>query len=68
MIPDDKIIYVRYDIGVTGDNCGLGISYFNRYVTYDADKKVRQPSFKVPLAVGINRYEGTETPKEIWVA
>lgn len=61
-IPPDKIIYVRYDIGVTGDNTGLAIAYFDKWKVYDANKIVRQPIIKVPLAVGINRYEGMETP------
>jgi hypothetical protein len=70
-IPRDKIIFIRYDIGVTGDNCGLAIAYFDKwYVLKDlaaADKfssprEVRFPIIDIPLAVGINRYEGTETP------
>lgn len=61
-IPPNKIIYIRYDIGVTGDNTGLAIAYFDKFKIYDSDKKVRQPMIEIPLAVGINRYEDEETP------
>lgn len=62
LIPRDKIIFIRFDIGVVSDNTGLAIGYFDKWVTYDTDKKVRQPRIVVPLAVGINRFEGQETP------
>jgi hypothetical protein len=61
-IPDDKIIYVRYDIGVTGDNTGIAICYFDKWKVYDSDRNIRQPILIVPLAVGLNRFEGQETP------
>ena len=59
-IPRDKIIFIRYDIGVTGDNTGLAISYFDKWKIYDGTTKM--PIIIVPLAVGINRYDGQETP------
>lgn len=61
-IPDDKIIYIRYDLGTVSDNTGLAICYFDKWRIYDADKKIRQPELVLPLAVGINRYDGQETP------
>jgi hypothetical protein len=70
-IPRDKIIFIRYDIGVTGDNCGLAIAYFDKWYVlkdlaaadkFSSPKEVRFPIINIPLAVGINRYEGTETP------
>lgn len=60
-IPDDKIIFPRYDIGVTGDNAGLAITYFDKYKFYDATKKVRQPIYKTPLAVALSRLQNQET-------
>lgn len=59
-IPRDKIIFIRYDIGVTGDNTGLAVSYFDKWKVYDGTTKM--PVIIVPLAVGINRYDGQETP------
>lgn len=61
-IPDDKIIYIRYDVGITGDNTGLAIAYFDSWKTYNFSKNLKQPRLIIPLAVGINRYEGSETP------
>jgi hypothetical protein len=61
-IPKDRIIFIRFDIGVTRDNTGLAITYFNKWKVYDQDKKIRLPDINVPLAVGINRFEGDETP------
>lgn len=62
-IPADKIVFIRYDIGVTGDNCGLALGYFDKWRYYDGlESKVKQPLINIPLAVGINRYNGQETP------
>lgn len=61
-IPPDRIIFIRYDIGVTGDNTGLAIAYFNRWKWYDRSKNLKQPIITLPLAVGINRFEDQETP------
>jgi hypothetical protein len=65
-IPTDRILYIHYDIGVTGDNTGLAITYFDHWNYYDrVDEKGRRfklPYFKVPVAIGINRYQGQETP------
>lgn len=60
-IPRDKIIFIRSDIGVVKDNMGLAIAYFDKWEIYN-DKNMKLPHVKVPLAVGINRYEGQETP------
>jgi len=61
-IPPDRIIYIRYDIGVVRDYAGIAIEYFNKWKVYDADQKIRQPDIICPLAVAISRFEGTETP------
>lgn len=58
-IPKDRIIYIHYDIGVTGDNTGLAISYFENWRTING---VKRPIIKTPLCIGINRYEDQETP------
>ena len=62
-IPTDRILYIHYDIGVTGDNCGLSIAYFEKWKFFNnSEGGVRQPLIKVPVAVAINRYEDQETP------
>lgn len=63
-IPDDKIIYLHYDIGVVGDNTGLALAYFDKWNYFDKvdGSKFRLPSIIVPMAVGLNRYEDQETP------
>lgn len=60
-IPRDRIIYIRYDVGVVGDNTGLAIAYFNQWRMYNKEKNVRLPEIYVPLAVGISRERGQET-------
>jgi len=61
-IPPDKIIFIRYDIGVTGDNTGLAIAYFDKWRWYDRNKNLKQPIINLPLAVGVNRFDDQETP------
>lgn len=63
-IPNDKIIYIHYDIGVTGDNTGLSIAYFDQWKYYSNSdgQKFRQPIITIPLAIGLNRYDEQETP------
>jgi hypothetical protein len=63
-IPTDRIIYIHYDIGVTGDLTGLALSYFDRWQYFDrSDKnKFRLPRIVVPIAIGLSRFEGEETP------
>ena len=61
-IPDDKILYIRYDIGVTSDNTGLAICYFDKWRVYDSKKSIKQAEIRVPVALAINRFDGQETP------
>jgi len=63
-IPSDKVIYIHYDLGVTGDNTGLSIAYFDSWKFFQNSEgnKFRQPIISVPVCVGINRYEDQETP------
>lgn len=61
-IPTDKVIFIRADIGVVTDNMGLAIAYFNKWVNYDIKSNLKQPDIIVPLAVGISRPDGEETP------
>lgn len=61
-IPDDKIIFVRYDIGTVSDYTGLAIAYFDKWKIYDLNKNIKQPEIIIPLACGISRFDGSETP------
>lgn len=60
-IPEDKIIFPRYDIGVVGDNAGLAITYFDKFIYFDGNEKVRMPVYRTPLMIAINRLEDQET-------
>ena len=60
-IPTDRVVFPRYDLGVTGDNAGLAVTYFDRYVFFDKEKKVRMPVYKTPLMVAISRRKNQET-------
>jgi hypothetical protein len=61
-IPDYKVIFIRYDIGTVSDNTGLAIAYFDKWKIYDRNKNMKQPEIVIPLACGISRFEGSETP------
>jgi len=64
LIPTDRIIFIRYDIGVVNDVTGLAISYFDGYEGYTdgvSKSKVKLPIIKTPVAIAISRYEGQET-------
>lgn len=61
-IPSDKVIFIRLDNALTGDNQGLAIAYFNKWVYYDGiNQKMKQPEIMIPLAVAINRPDGEES-------
>jgi len=61
-IPRDKVIYIRYDLGVVKDYSGITIGYFDKYITHDYDKTVKRPTFKFPLSLAVSRLPGQETP------
>jgi hypothetical protein len=60
-IPKEKVLSVRFDIGVVSDYTGLAISYFDEWEVTDKKNKTRVPKFQTPIACAIGRKQGQET-------
>ena len=61
-IPKDKIIFIRFDIGVTRDKTGFAIGYFDDWTYPDPNNlNYKEPNYKVPIACSISRKQGQET-------
>lgn len=60
-VPDEKIIFIGIDMGVTGDFCGFSISYFDDYVYLNGKAIKEKIKIKTPVAFGIARIAGQET-------
>lgn len=60
-IPEEKIISIAIDMGVTGDLCGFACSYMEDYVRDAQGKPTTEILTRTPLAVGISRKVGQET-------
>lgn len=58
-IPPEKRLYVGLDLGIVEDCTGLAIAYVD---DLEAVGSVELPVIKVPIAVGISRLPGQETP------
>jgi len=61
-LPIERRLYARVDMGVSHDHCGFAICYFDGMVKLSEDSDKYYPSFKVPVAFGISRIAGQETP------
>jgi hypothetical protein len=63
LLPKEKIIYLRFDIGVVNDLTGLSIGYFDEYsFPFGEDnKKMKEPNFIINTVAGISRKPGQET-------
>lgn len=59
-IPEEKRLYIGVDLGIVNDRTGLAISYFDDWCKMGDE--TYEPIIKVPLAVGISRVPGQETP------
>lgn len=59
-IPEEKRLYIGIDLGIVGDITGFSIAYFDDYVSVGENQLM--PRIHVPLAVGISRVVGQETP------
>lgn len=60
-IPEDKIVCIGIDMGVSGDLCGFAASYFDDWVRDKEGKPTVEMKIKTPLAIGISRKVGQET-------
>lgn len=62
LLPKEKTLFLRLDLGVVSDHTGLSIGYLDDYYYPNpSDKKVKIPKYKVPISVAISRYNGQET-------
>lgn len=62
LIPKEKTLFIRLDLGVVKDHTGLSIGYLDSYYYPNpTDKKVKLPKYKIPISVAISRYSGQET-------
>lgn len=60
-IPKEKVLSVRFDIGVVHDYTGLSICYFDEFVVLDQKNKTLVPKFINVVTAGIGRIQGQET-------
>lgn len=60
-IPDSKVIFPRFDIGVVSDNCGIAITYWDKFVYFDREGRVKMPVYVTPLMVALSRVADQET-------
>lgn len=62
VLPLDRRLYCRLDLGISHDLAGFSIAYFDgmKFVNGDTTKPVS--TFKIPVAFDISRVRGQETP------
>lgn len=60
-IPEEKIVCIGIDMGVSGDLCGFAVSYMKDYVRDKEGKPTNEIITRTPLALGISRKPGQET-------
>jgi hypothetical protein len=60
-IPVDKVLSVRFDVGVVNDYTGLSICYFDEYIVLDKKNKTRVPKFVNAVTAAVGRIQGQET-------
>lgn len=60
-IPDDKVIFPRFDIGLVNDKCGVAVTYFDKYILPSLTGKVKIPTYVTPLMLAISRHMDQET-------
>lgn len=61
LIPKDRIIFPRFDIGVVNDLTGFSISYFEEFKQFSEGSSLKEPVYKTPVQIGIGRKPGQET-------
>jgi len=62
-IPEDKVLSIGIDIGLTNDICGISIAYFDKFLIKQGKNNVKTkiPCFTVPVTIGLGRIQGQET-------
>jgi len=65
LIPKDRKLYCRTDLGLVTDRCGMAIAYADGATFVEVNKKkVYRPNIKIPLAISLSRKPGQETSIE----
>lgn len=60
-IPKDKVLSIRFDIGIVNDYTGLSVCYFDDFIVKDKKSKTRIPKFVNIVTAAIGRIPGQET-------
>lgn len=59
----DRPVYIRCDLGVSGDQAGIGMCQFGHLIEkVVGDQIYKKPKWKIPVAFGVTRPKGQETP------
>lgn len=62
-LPIDRKVYIKLDLALTGDLCGLAVAYADGITTNYIDGiDSSRLNIKIPLCVGLSRKNGQETP------
>ena len=62
LIPKSKRLYISVDFGVSNDFTGIAVGYFEDYIYPNGKNTIyREPLFKIPVAVALNRKPGQQT-------
>lgn len=61
-IPKDKQVFVRFDLGLVSDRTGFSVGYIQDLYPKNIDGVLNyDPLIKIPIAIGISRYQGQQT-------
>lgn len=60
-VSKDLPLFIRFDIGVVRDKCGVAITQFDEWIPYGEGSKLKRPSFITPLHIALSRRPGQET-------
>jgi len=55
LVPKDRPLFIRFDLGIVNDECGIAITHFDGYKEFTEGSKLRLPTFKTPLITGMTR-------------
>jgi hypothetical protein len=62
LLPDDKYLFGRLDLGISHDNAGFALGYIKDMKVKDVNgMSVVDTHYAVPIAIAISRYPGQET-------
>lgn len=62
VIPRDRLIAIRFDVAYASDLAGVGVGYLKEMKCINADLGLYEPVIDIPVAFGVSRKPGQETP------